>query len=104
VIEPLEGTRPDGQIVVDMMNRMGYRQEGYSAEILLKEISGIVAFFRGVKWDDLGKNGKQWPVSEDGTETKILHTVIQTRQGKFHTWDFNISPELNGNGGQFRIS
>jgi formate dehydrogenase major subunit len=31
VVEPLEGTRPDGQIVVDMMNRMGYRQEGYSA-------------------------------------------------------------------------
>jgi formate dehydrogenase major subunit len=102
VVEPLEGTRPDGQIVVDMMNRMGYRQEGYSADVLLKEISGIVPFFRGVKWDELGNNGKQWPVKEDGTETKILHTETFKRgRGKFHTWDFDISPELNDNAGQF---
>jgi formate dehydrogenase major subunit len=102
VVEPLEGTRPDGQIVVDMMNLMGYRQEGYSADVMLKEISGIVAFFRGVKWDDLGKNGKQWPVSEDGTETKILHKETFKRgKGKFYTWDFDISPELKNNAGQF---
>jgi formate dehydrogenase major subunit len=102
VVEPLEGTKPDGQIVVDMMNRMGYRQEGYSADVMLKEISGIVAFFRGVKWDDLGKNGKQWPVSEDGTETKILHKETFKRgKGKFYTWDFDISPELKNNAGQF---
>jgi hypothetical protein len=28
VVEPLEGTKPDGQIVVDIMNRMGYEQAG----------------------------------------------------------------------------
>jgi len=102
VVEPLEGTKPDGQIVVDMMNRMGYRQEGYSADVMLKEISGIVPFFKGVKWDELGINGKQWPVREDGSDTKILHTETFKRgRGKFHSWDYDISPELNDNAGQF---
>lgn len=98
VVEPLEGTKPDGQIVVDMMRRMGYQQEGYSADVLLREIAGIVPFFKGVKWDELGNSGKQWPVREDGSDTKILHTETFKRgKGKFHSWDYDISPELNEN-------
>ena len=102
VVEPLEGTKPDGQIVVDMMNRMGYRQEGYSADVILREISGIVPFFKGVKWDELGHSGKQWPVKEDGTETRILHTETFKRgMGRFHSWDYDVSPELNEHAGRF---
>jgi formate dehydrogenase major subunit len=102
VVEPMDGTRPDGQIVVDMMNRMGYSQAGYSADIILKEIAGIVPFFKGVRWDELGNNGKQWPVMEDGAGTKILHTETFKRgKGKFHSWDYDISPELNENSGRF---
>jgi formate dehydrogenase major subunit len=98
VIEPLEGTKPDGQIIVDMMNVMGYPQKGYSAREILEEITGIVPFFKGVKWDDLGKNGKQWPVMEDGSDTKILHSETFKRgKGKFHTWDFEESPEIVAN-------
>jgi formate dehydrogenase major subunit len=101
-VEPLEGTKADGQIVVDMMKRMGYRQEGYSADVILKEIAGIVPFFKGVKWDELGDNGKQWPVREDGTDTKILHTETFKRgKGKFHSWDYDISPELFENAGRY---
>lgn len=102
VVEPLEGTKPDGQIVVDIMRRMGYQQEGYSADIILKEIAGIVPFFKGVKWDELGHSGKQWPVREDGTDTRILHTEEFKRgRGKFHSWDYDISPELNENAERF---
>ena len=98
VVEPLPGTKPDGQIVVDMMNHMGYPQKGYSADVILKEIAGIVPFFKGVKWDELGKNGKQWPVKEDGTDTKILHTKTFKRgRGKFHSWDYEETPELVAN-------
>ncbi|MHC1732847.1 MAG: formate dehydrogenase subunit alpha [Bacteroidales bacterium] len=101
-VEPLEGTKPDGQIVVDMMRRMGYKQDGYSADVILKEIAGIVPFFRGVKWDELGHSGKQWPVREDGTDTRILHTETFKRgAGKFHSWDYDISPELNENAERF---
>ncbi len=101
-VEPLEGTKPDGQIVVDMMNRMGYPQKGYSADIILKEIAGIVPFFKGVRWDELGTSGKQWPVSEDGTDTKIMHAETFKRgKGRFHSWDYDISPELNENAARF---
>jgi formate dehydrogenase major subunit len=102
IVDPLTGTKPDGQIVVDMMNRMGYPQKGYSANTILEEIAGIVPFFKGVKWDELGKNGKQWPVLEDGSDTKILHADIFKRgKGKFHTWSFEESPEIVANSSQY---
>jgi formate dehydrogenase major subunit len=98
VVEPLSGTRPDGQIVVEMMNAMGYAQEPYSAAGVLKEIAGIVPFFKGVRWEELGDNGKQWPVSGDGTETRILHVNSFKRgKGRFHVWDFEESSELSLN-------
>jgi formate dehydrogenase major subunit len=102
VVEPLSGTKPDGQIVVDMMNAMGYPQKSYSAKIILEEITGIVPFFKGVKWEELGKNGKQWPVSEDGSDTKILHIDSFKRgKGKFHIWDFEESPEMVANSSKY---
>lgn len=102
VVEPLEGTKPDGQIVVDMMNRMGYPQEGYTADVMLREIAGIVPFFKGVKWNELGNSGKQWPVKEDGTDTQILHTETFKRgKGRFHSWDYDVSPELDEHAGRF---
>jgi len=102
VVEPLEGTKPDGQIVVDLMNRMGYPQKGYSAKIILEEVSGIVPFFKGVKWEELGENGKQWPVKEDGSDTAILHKeTFKNGKGKFHVWEFEDSPEVLTNSGKY---
>jgi len=98
VVEPLPGTKADGQIVADMMNRMGYSQKDYSGKVILEEIAGIVPFFKGVKWDELGINGKQWPVNEDGSDTQILHKgKFKRGMGKFHSWDFEESPELIAN-------
>ncbi|GMR21111.1 MAG: formate dehydrogenase subunit alpha [Gammaproteobacteria bacterium] len=97
VLPPLEDTRSDGQILVDLMNRMGYPQKGYDPDILLQEISRVVPFFAGVKWNELGDNGKQWPVREDGTDTKVLHTDQFTRgKGKFVFTRFHETPELQG--------
>jgi formate dehydrogenase major subunit len=102
VVEPLEGTKSDGQIIVDIMNRMGYPQPDYNAETLLEEISRIVPFFRGVKWQELGDNGKQWPVVADGTDTKILHAEVFNRgKGKFHFFGFQESQELVKHGKEY---
>ncbi len=85
VVEPIEGTKADGQILVDIMQRMGFDQADYDPDTLLKEISSIVPFFEGVRWDNLGKNGKQWPVAADGKDTEILHIDSFKRgKGKFH--------------------
>ncbi len=84
VVDPLPGTKADGEIIVDIMNRMGYPQPVYTPEGMLEEISQIVPFFMGVTWDNLGDNGLQWPVFEGGQDTKMLHTQEFKRGlGKF---------------------
>lgn len=99
VVEPLQGTKPDGQIIVDIMNRMGYEQPDYTAAGMLEEISQIVPFFKGVVWDELGNNGKQWPVLEGGQDTQLLHIDEFTRgKGKFEFFDFKESREVETNG------
>lgn len=95
VVKPLEGTKMDGQILVDVMRRLGYNQPDYSGETVLKEISGIVPFFAGAEWNNLGNNGKQWPIAEDGKDTQILHqTEFKRGKGKFTFRSFEESNEL----------
>ncbi len=102
VVEPIEGTKPDGQIIVEIMNRMGYNQSPYDPETLLEEISGIVPFFAGVKWDELGDNGKQWPVLPDGTDTEILHIdTFKRGKGKFQVATWKESEEIVNHGQEF---
>ncbi|MCP3675963.1 MAG: formate dehydrogenase subunit alpha [Gammaproteobacteria bacterium] len=95
-VSPLEGTRTDGQIIIDAMNRMGYQQADYSAESMLQEIAGVVPFFAGVTWSELGTQGKQWPVRENGEDTQILHQEnFPIGLGKFHFYPFEESNEIN---------
>jgi formate dehydrogenase major subunit len=102
VVNPIEGTKPDGQIVVELMQHMGYPQPDYSADGVLQEIAQIVPFFAGVKWDELGDNGKQWPVLPDGSDTEILHTVSFKRgKGKFEKATWKESKELEENKNDF---
>lgn len=99
VVEPFEGTKPDGQIIVEMMRKMGYNQCDYSADNLLKEISQIVPFFAGVKWNELGNNGKQWPVLADGSDTKMMHIDgFKRGKGKFYFYPFEESREIVNHG------
>ncbi|MGB1104818.1 MAG: formate dehydrogenase subunit alpha [Crocinitomicaceae bacterium] len=102
VVEPLEGTKPDGQIIVDIMNRMGYKQADYTAAGVLEEISQIVPFFRGVVWEELGDNGKQWPVQADGTDTQLLHTEEFKRgKGMFSFFPYKQSLEVEKHGDDY---
>jgi len=90
VVEPVIGSKPDGQIIIDIMNKMGYAQPDYTPDGMLEEISQIVPFFAGITWDRLGKNGLQWPVAKDGTDTQILH-LVDFKRGKglfeFKAWE-----------------
>ena len=102
VVEPIEGTKSDGQIVIDVMNRMGYPHEDYNPDTLLQEISQIVPFFAGVKWEELGEQGKQWPVDSDGKGTEILHTESFKRgKGKFVHNYWKESEEIVKNGKEY---
>lgn len=95
VVAPIPGCKPDGEILVDIMNRMGYPQPEYTPDGMLREISQIVPFFAGITWENLGTNGKQWPVAPDGTDTQILHKEDFKRgKGLFKYFDFRESEEL----------
>ena len=102
VVDPLPGTRCDGQILVDVMNRMGYRQADYDPALVLEEIARVVPFFAGVNWEELGHNGKQWPVRPDGTDTEILHKDSFTRgKGRFQFKEFIESQEIVEHGKEY---
>ncbi|MET0090677.1 MAG: formate dehydrogenase subunit alpha [Candidatus Thiodiazotropha sp.] len=94
-IDPLPGTRPDGEIVCNIMQRMGYDQGHYDPAALMPEIARAVPFFAGVTWDNLDGHGKQWPVAPDGSDTQILHRqAFKLPKGQFRFYDFQETPEL----------
>lgn len=107
VVTPKKGCKTDGEIIVDMMNTLNYPQEQYSsgtelAEKVLAEISEVVPFFAGITWQNLGKDGLQWPVAKDGTDTQVLHTDSFKRGlGKFHFFEFEESQEVLANSNKF---
>jgi formate dehydrogenase major subunit len=104
VIDPLPDTRSDGRIMTDIMNRMGYPQPTYDAAGVLAEIAQVVPFFRGITWDRLGKNGLQWPVAEDGSDTEILHTeTFKFGKGRLFFVDYEASREVTQHGDQYPL-
>ena len=105
VVEPIGESKADGQIFVEIMNRMGYHQPPYSPKTMLEEISQIVPFFTGVKWEGLGQQGKQWPVAPGGQDTKILHVdgKFKRGKGKFFFKEFLESTEIQENGKDFPL-
>ncbi|MSU37189.1 MAG: formate dehydrogenase subunit alpha [Pedosphaera sp.] len=101
-VKPLAGTKPDGQILCEIMQRFGYLQADYTPDGVLAEIAGIVPFFKGATWEGLGDNGKQWPIAADGTDTQIMHREkFQRGLGKFHFFPWEESKELVSHGKQF---
>jgi formate dehydrogenase major subunit len=101
-VKPLEGTKPDGQILCEVLQRFGYPQADYTPDGVLAEISRIVPFFKGATWENLGDNGKQWPINEGGRDTQILHQESFKRGlGKFHFFPWQESTELENHAAQF---
>ena len=101
-VKPLEGTKPDGQIICEIMQRFGHPQDDYTPDGVLAEIARIVPFFKGATWAGLGDNGKQWPIAADGTDTQIMHRdKFQRGLGKFHFFPWAESKELVTHGAKF---
>ncbi len=103
VIEPIGNTKPDGQIIIDIMGRLGYNQPTgltYDAAKVIEEIADVIPFMKGLTWERLGENGLQWPIKEDGTDTKMLHINGNFKKGigTFHHFDFEESPEIVSHG------
>ena len=99
VVAPIGNSKPDGQIMIDMMQKLGYTQptgSTYNAPKILEEITTVIPFMTGITWDNLAENGLQWPVNKNGIDSKIIHKngAFKRGKGKFHAFDFEESPEL----------
>ena len=104
VAKPISESKPDGVIVTEMMQRLGYKQPIYDADEVLTEIADVVPFFKGVTRERLGKLGLQWPVKEDGTDTKILHTkTFKLGKGQIKYFDWKETNELIENKKEFPL-
>ena len=70
----------------------------YDADEVLAEIADVVPFFKGITRERLGKLGLQWPVKEDGTDTKILHEKeFKLGKGRLKYFDWKESSEIKNN-------
>jgi len=76
VVEPLAGYQ-DWEIVVRLMNAMGYPAHYANSGEVLDEIARLSPSYRGMSFGLIDRVGSvQWPCDEDAPEgTEVLHTV-----------------------------
>ncbi|MCU1261844.1 MAG: putative formate dehydrogenase [Bryobacterales bacterium] len=75
VFEPLEGSRPDWKIILDIANRLGAGWDYSHPSQIMDEIASVTPMFSGVNYDRLeGYRSLQWPVAADGSDEPLLYT------------------------------
>jgi formate dehydrogenase major subunit len=75
VLEPLQGSRPDWQIIRDIANRLGANWQYQHPSEIYDEIAALTPLFAGVTYERLeGFKSLQWPVAADGTDQPLLYT------------------------------
>src|SRR5712672_4073110 len=73
--EPLEGSRPDWQIIRQIANRLGATWKYQHPAEIYREIASLTPLFAGVTYERLeGFESLQWPVAADGTDQPLLYT------------------------------
>lgn len=75
VLEPLEGSRPDWEIIQDVANRLGANWNYRHPSEIYREIASLTPIFAGVTYERLeGFKSLHWPVAADGTDEPLLYT------------------------------
>jgi formate dehydrogenase major subunit len=75
VFEPLEGSRPDWQIIQDIANRLGANWQYQHPSEIYREVASLTPIFAGVTYERLeGFKSLHWPVAADGTDQPLLYT------------------------------
>jgi formate dehydrogenase major subunit len=75
VFEPIEGSRPDWQIVQQIANRLGVGWNYQHPSEVMDEIASLTPMFAGVNYRRLeGYKSLHWPVAADGSDEPLLYT------------------------------
>ena len=105
VLEPLEGSRPDWQIIQDVANRLGANWHyGHPSEIY-REIASLTPLFAGVSYERLeGYKSLQWPVAADGTDQPLLYTKqFAFPDGKARLFPISLSTPTDPTDAEFDL-
>jgi formate dehydrogenase major subunit len=75
VLEPLNDSRPDWQIIQEIASRLGAEWNYRHPSEIYREIASLTPLFAGVNYERLkGYGSLQWPVAADGTDQPLLYT------------------------------
>lgn len=95
-VTPPGEAKPDWEIFMNVMNRLGYEQNFNNAEEIFEEIRQVTPQYAGITYDRIEKVGLQWPCpTEDHPGTPILHVGKAKRgAGLLKPVEFVESDEL----------
>jgi len=94
---PLEGTRPDWEIISDLSGRCGYPMDYHSPVDILHEINQLTPSYRGITYNRIKDSwGLSWPCpDEDHPGTPFLHKDRFARGlGRFEPKEFVPPAEM----------
>ena len=74
VFDPVEGSRPDWEVVQDIARFIGFDWNYKHPSEIMEEAASLAPMFQHVSYERLeGFKSLQWPMSEDGTDTPTLY-------------------------------
>ena len=75
VFDPLDGCRPDWNIVQDVANHLGANWNYKHPSEIMAELASVSPLYAGVSYERLeGYKSLQWPVAADGADQPLLYT------------------------------
>ena len=74
VFDPVEGSRPDWEVVQDIARFIGFDWNYKHPSEIMEEAASLAPMFQHVSYERLeGFKSLQWPMNEDGTDTPALY-------------------------------
>lgn len=94
-INPVGNSKPDWQIIMDIMNKLGYNKKYNHPSEIMDEIAGVTPSYAGISYDRLEGDGIQWPcLDKEHPGTKYLHKASIARgKGLFMPLEYTVSAE-----------
>lgn len=82
VVTPPGEAKMDLDIILELMDRMGYKQINRTPETVFNELCEVTPLYNGYNYAMLEKEGVQWPVI-DGKGTEFLYEDLSDLKRKF---------------------
>ena len=92
VMEPLEGTKSDWEVLQIIARKMGFNWNYNHPSEIMDEAASLTPLVAGVKYSRLeGFNSQQWPVAPDGTDSPFLYEngfKFPDKKARFYPLEF----------------